>query len=77
LYVPTLHGVVLNFFPRGAPAIDVSRLRALQQEVIDPVIAANGGRLIKTTGDGSLIEFGSVVDAVRCARCRARLLCEI
>ena len=55
----------------------VSRLRALQQEAIDPVIAANGGRLIKTTGDGSLIEFGRVVDAVRCARCRARLLCEI
>jgi adenylate cyclase len=45
----------------------VSRLRALRQELIDPVIAANGGRLVKTTGDGRLIEFGSVVDAVRCA----------
>src|SRR5271165_4085867 len=45
----------------------VSRLRALRQDLIDPVVAANGGRLVKTTGDGSLIEFGSVVGAVRCA----------
>jgi TolB-like protein/class 3 adenylate cyclase/Flp pilus assembly protein TadD len=45
----------------------VTRLRALRQELIDPVVAANGGRLVKTTGDGRLIEFGSVVDAVRCA----------
>jgi class 3 adenylate cyclase/pimeloyl-ACP methyl ester carboxylesterase len=45
----------------------VSRLRALRQELIDPVVAANGGRMVKTTGDGRLIEFGSVVDAVRCA----------
>jgi TolB-like protein/class 3 adenylate cyclase len=43
----------------------VSRLRALRQELIDPVIAAHGGRIVKTTGDGRLIEFGSVVDAVR------------
>ncbi len=45
----------------------LSRLRALRQELIEPVIAANGGRIVKTTGDGRLIEFGSVVDAVRCA----------
>ena len=45
----------------------VLRLRALRQELIDPVITANCGRLVKTTGDGRLIEFGSVVDAVRCA----------
>jgi class 3 adenylate cyclase len=43
----------------------VSRLRALRQELIDPVIAANGGRLVKTTGDGRLIEFDSVVDALQ------------
>ncbi len=43
----------------------VSRLRALRAELVDPVVAANGGRVIKTTGDGRLIEFGSVVDAVR------------
>jgi TolB-like protein/class 3 adenylate cyclase/tetratricopeptide (TPR) repeat protein len=35
------------------------------RQVIDPVIAANGGRIVKTTGDGLLIEFPSVVDAVR------------
>jgi TolB-like protein/class 3 adenylate cyclase/Tfp pilus assembly protein PilF len=45
----------------------VSRLRALRQELIDPVIAANGGRTVKLMGDGRLIEFASVVDAVRCA----------
>jgi TolB-like protein/class 3 adenylate cyclase len=45
----------------------VARLRALRHELIDPVIAINKGRLIKTMGDGRLIEFGSVVDAVRCA----------
>jgi adenylate cyclase len=43
----------------------ISRLRALGQEVIDPVTAAHGGRVFKTTGDGRLIEFASVVDAVR------------
>jgi TolB-like protein/class 3 adenylate cyclase len=43
----------------------VSRLRALRQELIDPVIAAHGGRTFKLTGDGTLIEFASVVDAVR------------
>lgn len=45
----------------------VSRLRALRQELIDLVVAANGGRLVKTTDDGRLIEFASIVDAVRCA----------
>jgi TolB-like protein/class 3 adenylate cyclase/Flp pilus assembly protein TadD len=45
----------------------VTRLRALQQELIDPLIAAKSGRIVKTTGDGRLIEFASVVDAVRCA----------
>ncbi len=43
----------------------VSRLRALRHELIDPVISAHGGRTVKLTGDGRLIEFGSVVDAVR------------
>ena len=45
----------------------VARLRAFRQELIDPVIAANGGRTVKLMGDGRLIEFASVVDAVRCA----------
>ena len=45
----------------------LSRLRALRSDLIDPAIAAHHGRVVKRTGDGSLIEFRSVVDAVRCA----------
>ncbi len=45
----------------------IERLRALRRELIDPTIAAHRGRIVKTTGDGILIEFASVVDAVRCA----------
>ena len=45
----------------------IARLRDLRREVVDPAIAAHGGRIVKTTGDGVLIEFASVVDAVRCA----------
>ena len=42
-----------------------ARLRSLQSELIDPRIAADGGRIVKTTGDGILVEFPSAVDAVR------------
>jgi adenylate cyclase len=45
----------------------IARLLALRRELIDPAIAAHRGRIVKTTGDGILIEFPSVVDAVRCA----------
>ena len=45
----------------------LSRLKALRAGLIDPAIAEHGGRIVKTTGDGLLVEFGSVVDAVRCA----------
>ena len=44
----------------------LSRLRGLRSDLIDPAIAAHNGRIVKRTGDGSLIEFRSVVDAVRC-----------
>jgi DNA-binding winged helix-turn-helix (wHTH) protein len=42
-------------------------LRAMRAELFDPAIAAHRGRLVKTTGDGLLVEFGSVVDALQCA----------
>jgi adenylate cyclase len=53
----------------------VARLRALRHELIDPVVAFNKGRIVKTTGDGRLIEFGSVVDAVRTMYLRPTGLC--
>jgi adenylate cyclase len=43
------------------------RLKAHRRELVDPKIAEHSGRIVKTTGDGILAEFGSVVDAVRCA----------
>jgi len=45
---------------------NLARLRGLPSDLIDPAIAAHHGRIVKRTGDGSLIEFRSVVDAVRC-----------
>jgi hypothetical protein len=48
----------------------LSRLRGLRSDLIDPAIDAHHGRIVKRTGDGSLIEFRSVVDAVRMSRRR-------
>ena len=45
----------------------LARLRALRSDLIDPVISVHHGRVVKRTGDGVLVEFRSVVDAVRCA----------
>jgi TolB-like protein/class 3 adenylate cyclase len=45
----------------------LARLRTLRSDLIDPTIAVHHGRVVKRTGDGSVVEFRSVVDAVRCA----------
>src|SRR5271166_3045623 len=45
----------------------LARLRALRSDLIDPTIAVHHGRIVKRSGDGSIVEFRSVVDAVRCA----------
>src|SRR6185369_12879156 len=45
----------------------LTALKACRRELIDPKIAEHSGRIVKTTGDGALVEFASAVDAVRCA----------
>src|ERR1700694_2113363 len=57
-------------YSRLMGADEVGTLRALKtirKDLIDPAIAAHGGRIVKTTGDGVLVDFPSVVDAVGCA----------
>ena len=61
----------------------LARLKTLRRDLLDPKIAEHKGRIVKTTGDGMLVEFASVVDAVRCAvavqrqarRCSERTAC--
>ena len=45
----------------------LARLRTLRSDLIDPTIAVHHGRVVKRTGDGAIVEFRSVVDAVNCA----------
>src|ERR1044071_6186450 len=45
----------------------LARLKAVRKTLVDPAIASHRGRIVKTTGDGLLVEFASAVDAVRCA----------
>ena len=52
----------------------IDRLRQIRTTVVDPTIAASHGRLVRTMGDGLLIEFASVIDAVRCASEVQRLM---
>ena len=52
------------------------RLKALRADTIDPVIAENRGRIVKLMGDGALVEFASVVDAVACAVAVQRAVAE-
>jgi class 3 adenylate cyclase/ABC-type uncharacterized transport system substrate-binding protein len=54
----------------------LARLKAVRAELIDPAIAAHYGRIVKTTGDGLLAEFSSVVEAVRCAVAVQRAMAE-
>lgn len=44
----------------------LAALKAIRREIVDPIIAAHNGRIVKTTGDGLLLEFASAVDAVNC-----------
>src|SRR5262245_3864521 len=45
----------------------LAAIKALRSKVVDPVIADHGGRIVKLMGDGAIVEFRSVVDAVACA----------
>jgi adenylate cyclase len=45
----------------------VAQVKAFRKTLVDPAVAAHRGRIVKTTGDGILVEFGSAVDAARCA----------
>jgi adenylate cyclase len=45
----------------------LTQLKAFRKTLVDPMIAAHRGRIVKTTGDGMLVEFASAVDAARCA----------
>jgi adenylate cyclase len=45
----------------------LARLKSLRKELVDPAIAEHRGRIVKTTGDGMLVQFASAVDAARCA----------
>ena len=45
----------------------LAALKAYRHEIVDPAITAHKGRIVKTTGDGILVEFASAVDAVTCA----------
>ena len=59
-----------------AEAGTLAALRAHRKELIDPKIAEHGGRTVKLMGDGALVEFASVVDAVECAVAIQRAIAE-
>ena len=68
--IPAILAADVVGFSRLAAADEdrtLARLRALRSDLIDPTIAVHKGRVVKRTGDGLLVEFRSVVDAVRCA----------
>jgi class 3 adenylate cyclase len=57
-------------------AATLAALKSLRQAVIDPLLAEHHGRIVKLMGDGALVEFGSVVDAVACAVAVQRAVAE-
>src|SRR5205823_3083840 len=54
----------------------LSALRELRRELVEPCVAEHNGRVVKTTGDGLLIEFASTIDALRCASVVQREMAE-
>ena len=54
----------------------LARLKAVRKNLVDPTIASNRGRIVKTTGDGMLVEFASAVDAARSAVAVQRAMAE-
>jgi class 3 adenylate cyclase len=60
--------ICLAAFPHDPVTTDLAlRLKAVRKNVVDPCIGHYRGRIVKTTGDGLLVEFASAVDAARCA----------
>jgi class 3 adenylate cyclase len=67
-------------YSRLMAADEVGALTALKvhrREVVDPAIAAHHGRIVKTTGDGMLVEFASAVDAMTCAMTVSRAILDL
>jgi adenylate cyclase len=59
--------ILISPCPRGADEEGtLARLKTHRRELIDPKTSEHSGRIVKTTGDGMLVESGSVVDALRC-----------
>jgi adenylate cyclase len=54
----------------------LAALKSIRREIVDPAIASHKGRIVKTTGDGMLVEFASAVDAVTCAIAVQRKIAE-
>ncbi len=65
--IPTAVVVGYSRFMEADEEGTLARLKSLREELFDPKITEHHGRIVKTTGDGVLVEFASAVDAVRCA----------
>src|ERR1700739_1978801 len=65
--IPATHVVGFSRLMEADEAVTLARLKTVRLEVIDPAITKCRGRIIKTTGDGMLVEFQSVTEALTCA----------